>query len=176
MSNLPTQYSSSRFGQMNSRGQPMVGSGLVGATKSQNGGPVNFGAMSNSSHYNNRNMSPQPGGLQAGTINNVSKVAPSSGGSMGQGLGMIGRLEPGSEANSASFYSINTSANLNNSRYLLKGRENKMGQGPPANVGKVMPPIMKSIDNTVVYGSHTSNFPNDPGNIRNSSYPLQTDQ
>ena len=66
MSNLPTQYSSSRFGQMNSRGQPMVGSGLVGATKSQNGGPVNFGAMSNSSHYNNRNMSPQPGGLQAG--------------------------------------------------------------------------------------------------------------
>ena len=73
---------------------------------------------------------------------------------IGQGLGMIGRLEPGSEANSSSFYSINTS-NLNNSRYLLKGRENKIGQGPPSNVGKVMPPTMKSIDNTVVYGSHT---------------------
>ena len=79
---------------------------------------------------------------------------------MGQGLGgMAGRLEPaGSEANSTSFYSINTSANLSNSRYVLKARDNKMA-GPPSNVGKVMPPIMKSIDNTAVYGSHTSNFP-----------------
>lgn len=152
---------------MNSRGAPTVGAGLVGANQSQHGnGNMNFGAMSNSSHYHNRNMSPQPGGLQAGII---SKVAPSSGGSMGQGLGMIGRLGPGSEANTSSFYSNNTSANLSNSRYLLKGRDNKM-VGPPSNVGKVMPPIMKSIDNAVVYGSHTSNFP-----IRNSSYPLQTD-
>lgn len=92
---------------------------------------------------------------------------------MGQGLGgMVGRLDQGgSEANSTSFYSINTSANLSNSRYLLKARDNKMA-GPPSSVGKVMPPIMKSIDNTVVYGSHTSNFPHD----QNSSYPLQTDQ
>lgn len=90
---------------------------------------------------------------------------------MGQGLGMVGRLEPGSEANSTSFYSINTSANLSNSRYLLKARDNKM-VGQPANVGKVMPPIMKSIDNTVVYGSHTSNFPHDQNSIRNSSYPM----
>jgi hypothetical protein len=59
----------------------MVGSGIIGANQSSNGGNVNFGAVSNSSHYNNRNMSPQPaGGLQAGII---SKVAPASGGYMG---------------------------------------------------------------------------------------------
>lgn len=80
--NLPsTQYSSSRF--------PI----------NQNGQMNGFGALSNSSHYN-RNNSP-------GQI-----IAPSSGGYMGQGLGMVGFLEPtGSEANSTSFYSNNTSVN-----------------------------------------------------------------
>lgn len=78
---------------------------------------------------------------------------------MGQGLGMIGRIGgPGSsEANSTSFYSNHTTANLNNSRYLLPGRDNKTNM-PQQNVGKVMPPIMKSIDNAVVYGSHSTNF------------------
>ena len=119
--------------------------------------------MSTSSHYNNRNLSPQPGALHTGMI---SKVAPSSGGYMGQGLtGIVGRLEP--EANSTSFYSINSSANLSNSRYLIKPRDNKVG--PPSNIGKVMPPMMKSIDQSVVYGSHTSHFPN-----HDNSYPLST--
>lgn len=147
----------------------MVGNGLIGAN--QSGGQINFGAMSNSSHYNNRNLSPQPVGLQAGVIN---KVAPSSGGSMGQGgLGMIRRLGPSSEINSSSFYSNNTSANLNNSRYHLKGRDNKLGGGQP--VVKVNPQVIKSIDHTGLYGSHTSNFPHDQNSIRNSSYPLQSD-
>ena len=81
---------------------------------------------------------------------------------MGQGLGMIGRISgvaSSSEANSTSFYSNNTTANLDNSRYLLQGRDNKlMGQQNMQTVGKVMPTITKSIDNAVVYGSHTSNF------------------
>lgn len=88
---------------------------------------MNFGAMSNSSHYN------VPGGLQAGVI---GKVAPSSGGYMGQGLGMLGRLEPGSEG-SSSFYSNNTSY-LNNSRYLQKP-VGLQKVGVATNVGKVMP-------------------------------------
>ena len=93
--------------------------------------------MSNSSQYV-RNTSPAHTGV------------PSSGGYMGQGLGgMVGFLEPaGSEANSTSFYSNNTSVNipqnsLNNSRYLLNRRENKMGQPM---IGKVMPTVTKSID------------------------------
>lgn len=101
-----------------------MGNGLIGTNQSNNGAaPVNFGAMSNSSQYNNRNMSPPP--LQAGVI---TKVAPSSGGTMGQGLGMIGRIggAASSEANSTSFYSNHTTANLNNSRYLLPGRDNKI--------------------------------------------------
>lgn len=106
---------------------------------------------------------------------------------MGQGLGMIGRISgiaSSSEANSTSFYSNNTTANLSNSRYLLQGRDNKLlghqqQQQPqqPQNiqtVGKVMPPITKSIDNAIVYGSHTSTFQPDQqhsgSNIRNSSY------
>lgn len=97
---------------------------------------------------------------------------------MGQGLGMVQRIGAGtqSDANSTSFYSQHTSVNLNNSRYLLQGRDNKI-MGPPTNVGKVMPPIMKSIDNAIVYGSHTSNFQqHDPmNNVRNSSYPMQND-
>lgn len=146
-------------------------------------GPVNFGAMSNSSHYNNRNISPPPPPLlQAGII---TKVAPSSGGTMGQGLGMIGRISgvaSSSEANSTSFYSNNTTANLSNSRYLLQGRDNKlMGQQQNMQtVGKVMPPIIKSIDNAIVYGSHTSTFQqpdqqHSTANIRNSSYQLPND-
>ena len=81
---------------------------------------------------------------------------------MGQGLGMIGLLEPSSDANSTSFYSNNTSANLNNSRYLYR-RDGKMSgiPGQVNSVEKVMPNIMKSIDNNhVAYGSHTSNFTN----------------
>jgi hypothetical protein len=75
---------------------------------------------------------------------------------MGQGLGRVGYLEPtGSEANSTSFYSNNTSVNmqqtnLNNSRYLLNRRENKIGQ--PL-IGKVIPTVTKSID------GYQSNFP-----------------
>lgn len=102
-----------------------------------------FGAMSTSSQYV-RNNSP-------------AQIVPSSGGYMGQGLGMVGFLEPtGSEANSTSFYSNNTSVNiqqnsLNNSRYLLNNRrENKIGQ--PL-IGKVMPTVTKSID------GYQSNFP-----------------
>lgn len=117
-------------------------------------------------------MSPPP--LQAGII---TKVAPSSGGTMGQGLGMIGRIggPASSEANSTSFYSNHTTANLNNSRYLLQGRDNKIVV-PQQNVGKVMPPIMKSIDNAVVYGSHSTNFQQDQqSNVRNSSYPMNND-
>jgi len=79
---------------------------------------------------------------------------------MGQGLGMIGFLEPtGSDANSTSFYSNNTSvaqqipSNLNNSRYLLNRRE-KIGLTGNS-VSKVVPSMTKSIDG---YGSHTSNF------------------
>jgi hypothetical protein len=85
---------------------------------------------------------------------------------MGQGLGMVGFLEPtGSEANSTSFYSNNTSVNipqnsLNNSRYLLNRRENKIGQ--PL-IGKVMPTVNKSIDgyqsNFPVVGSQRTNNP-----------------
>jgi hypothetical protein len=69
---------------------------------------------------------------------------------MGQGLGMVGFLEPtGSEANSTSFYSNNTSVNmqqnsLNNSRYLLNRRENKLAVQPM--IGKVIPTVTKSID------------------------------
>lgn len=70
---------------------------------------------------------------------------------MGQGLGMVGFLEPtGSEVNSTSFYSNNTSVNmqqnsLNNSRYLLNRRENKLAGQTPM-IGKVMPTVTKSID------------------------------
>jgi hypothetical protein len=76
---------------------------------------------------------------------------PSSGGYMGQGLGMVGFLEPsGSEANSTSFYSNNTSVNmqqnsLNNSRYLLNNRRENKVNGQPL-IGKVMPTVTKSID------------------------------
>lgn len=139
----------------------MVGNGLSSSNQSQNGGNMNFGAMSNSSHYNN------PGGLQAGLI---GKVAPSSGGYMGQGLGILGRLEPGSEG-SSSFYSNNTSY-LNNSRYLQKPMGNKM-VGAVGNVGKVMPILKQSIDNTVGYGSHTSNFPHDQNSKHGNGYPAQ---
>jgi len=59
LTNVPTQYSSSRFGgnNLNSRGgaPPGIMSGV-----GNNNAPVNFGALSNSSHYA-RNMSPQPG-------------------------------------------------------------------------------------------------------------------
>jgi hypothetical protein len=142
---------------------------------------MNFGAISNSSHYN-RNMSPQSGinGMVSGAVS--QGVAPSSGGYMGQGLDMVGRLEQsGSEANSTSFYSNNTSAisnNLSNSRYLLNRRDTKLiGNVRLAggnSVGKIIPGsnangMTKSIDNTVAvigvnnnlpvgYGSHTSNF------------------
>ena len=94
---------------------------------------------------------------------------------------MIGRLEPsGSEANSTSFYSNNTSAisnNLSNSRYLLNRRDTKIvgnvRLGGGNSVGKIIPGsngMTKSIDNPVAvlgginnnlpvgYGSHTSNF------------------
>ena len=54
LSNVPTQYSSSRFGNNNSRG-PVMGGGLAGGNASRG---ANFGVLSNSSHYNNRNMSP----------------------------------------------------------------------------------------------------------------------
>lgn len=70
---------------------------------------------------------------------------------MGQGLGMVGFLEPtGSEENSTSFYSNNTSVNmqqnsLNNSRYLLNRRENKLVGHHPM-IGKVIPTVTKSID------------------------------
>lgn len=109
-------------------------------------------------------------------------VAPASGGYMGQGL-EFGRLEPsGSDANSTSFYSNNTSAisnNLSNSRYLLNRRDTKLvGNVRLAggnSVGKIIPGsnvngMTKSIDNSVGvlgginnnlpvgYGSHTSNF------------------
>ena len=59
---------------------------------------------------------------------------------MGQGLGMIARMggPSSSDANSTSFYSNHTTANLNNSRYLLQGRDNKI-MGPHSNVGKVIP-------------------------------------
>ena len=106
---------------------------------------------------------------------------------MGQGLdNMIGRLEPtGSDANSTSFYSNNTSAishNLSNSRYLLNRRDNKYLGNPTQlgavnSVGKVMPNggingMTKSIENPIGnfsgsgtigaagYGSRTSNFSN----------------
>lgn len=85
--NLPsTQYSSSRF--------------PINQGQYNNG----FGAISNSSQYA-RNNSP-------GQVSGVG--VPSSGGYMGQGLGMVGFLEPsaGSEANSTSFYSNNTSVNI----------------------------------------------------------------
>ena len=86
---------------------------------------------------------------------------------------MIRRLGPSSEINSSSFYSNNTSANLNNSRYHLK-RDNKLGGGTQQpSVVKVNPQVMKSIDHTGLYGSHTSNFPHDQNSIRNSSYPQQ---
>jgi len=103
--------------------------------------------MSNSSHYA-RNNSP--------AHNSVAGVHPSSGDYMGQGLGMVGFLEPtSSDAPSSSFYSNNTSINqqqngLNNSRYLLNRRDNKIGQ--PL-IGKVMPTVNKSID------GYQSNFP-----------------
>lgn len=192
LSNLPTQYSSSRFGNNNPNsrgGAPQVtnnGGANFGGV-GNNGGSINFGAMSNSSHYA-RNMSPQPGlhGLVGGATNN-GMVAPASGGYMGQGLdNMIGRLEPtGSEANSTSFYSNNTSAishNLSNSRYLLNRRDTKLVGNAPRlgagnSVGKVIPAsgangMTKSIDNPIAalsgsgtigpvgYGSHTSNFSN----------------
>ena len=91
---------------------------------------------------------------------------------------MIGRLEQsGSEANSTSFYSNNTSAisnNLSNSRYLLNRRDHVRLAGGNS-VGKIIPGsnangMTKSIDNPlgvlgninnnlpVGYGSHTSNF------------------
>ena len=161
---------------MNSR------SGLPNVGVINNGsGQMNFGAMSNSSHYN-RNMSPQPGlgGMISGAMSQGGGMgAPSSGGYMGQGLDMIGRLEPsGSEANSTSFYSNNTSAisnNLSNSRYLLNRRDTKLvgnvRLGGGNSVGKIIPGsnngMTKSIDNPVGilnnnlpvgYGSHTSNF------------------
>lgn len=70
----------------------------------QNFKQQNFGAMSNSSQYVRNNS---PNQVVSGN------GAPSSGGYMGQGLGMIGFLEPtGSEANSTSFYSNNTSVNI----------------------------------------------------------------
>jgi hypothetical protein len=118
-------------------------------------------------------------------------VAPSSGGYMGQGLDMIGRLEPtGSEANSTSFYSNNTSAishNLSNSRYLLNRRDTKLVGNAARiaggnSVGKVIPgsninTMTKSIEHPVAtlggagtigpvgYGSHTSNF-----SVNNNAY------
>ena len=65
---------------------------------------------------------------------------------------MIGAIEPSSDANSQSFYSNNTSAissNLNDSRYLLNNnrRETRV---PNIHVGKVIPNMLKSIDNTNV--------------------------
>ena len=116
--------------------------------------------MSNSSQYV-RNNSP-------GQISGIG--VPSSGGYMGQGLGMVGFLEPtGSEANSTSFYSNNTSVNmqqnsLNNSRYLMNRRENKLAGQPM--IGKVMPTVTKSID------GYQSNFParGNPQGHNNSSF------
>jgi hypothetical protein len=64
---------------------------------------------------------------------------------MGQGLGILNPSIGGSDANSSSFYSNNTSAisnNLNNSRYLLNRRENQMVMISKLNgnsVGKVVP-------------------------------------
>ena len=165
----------------------------MGGVGNNGGAQMNFGALSNSSHYA-RNMSPQPGlhGLVNGTTNNgAGMMAPASGGYMGQGLDMIGRLEPtGSEANSTSFYSNNTSAishNLSNSRYLLNRRDTKLiGNAPRVgggnSVGKVIPGssingMTKSIENPVAalsgagtigpvgYGSHTSNF-----SVNNNGY------
>jgi hypothetical protein len=63
---------------------------------------------------------------------------------------MIGTIEPSSDTNSQSFYSNNTSAissNLNNSRYLLNNnrRDTRI---PNVHVGKVLPGMTKSIDNS----------------------------
>lgn len=134
----------------------------------------------------------------SGTKNNeAGMMAPASGGYMGQGLdNMIGRLDPtGSDANSTSFYSNNTSAishNLSNSRYLLNRRDNKLiGNAPRVgggnSVGKVIPSsgingMAKSIENPigalngsgaigpVGYGSHTSNFSNNLSINNNNIY------
>ena len=113
----------------------MSGGGIVG------GNSGGFANLRNSSHYN-RNMSPQPG--QGGLINSNGIAAPSSGGYMGQGLGILHPSISASDANSSSFYSNNTSAisnNLNNSRYLLNRRENQMVMVGKLNgaVGKVVP-------------------------------------
>ena len=203
LTNVPTQYSSSRFGgnNPNSRGGAPPGINNMGGVGNANA-PVNFGALSNSSHYA-RNMSPQPGphaliASVGGQSNGASQMAPASGGYMGQGLdGMIGRLEPtGSDANSTSFYSNNTSAishNLSNSRYLLNRRDNKyLGNptqvGAANSVGKVMPSgsingMTKSIENPIGnfsgsgpigaagYGSRTSNFSNNLSATNNVYQP-----
>jgi hypothetical protein len=131
ISNLPTQYSSSRIENQ------QMGGGLIGNSNGSGG----FAVLRNSSHYN-RNMSPQP---QGSLINTNGIPALSSGGYMGQGLGILHPSMAASDANSSSFYSNNTSAisnNLNNSRYLLNRRENQMvmvGKLNGGSVGKVVP-------------------------------------
>lgn len=96
---------------------------------------------------------------------------------MGQGLGLVGRLEPSgfnSDANSSSFYSNNTSTisnNLSNSRYLINRRENhigingnngkSVGSMHTSQIGKVLPKNSQLISieqEGKGYGSQTSNF------------------
>lgn len=101
---------------------------------------------------------------------------PSSSGYMGQGLGMVGFIEPTSDANSTSFYSNNTSVNmqhnsLNNSRYLLNRRENKL-VGQPL-IGKVLPTVTKSIDGYQSNYNGSSQRANPPPSHKSSFYSSQ---
>ena len=122
-------------------------------------GSGGFAVLRNSSQFM-RNMSPQPG--PGNLIGSNGIAAPSSGGYMGQGLGILNPSMGGSDANSSSFYSNNTSAisnNLNNSRYLLNRRENQMvmiGKLNGGSVGKVVPNTHHMVNNSVTLDAQSN--------------------